>query len=660
MIKKIFYLPFVTLLVGLCSCLMQSCNYLDIDQYINDMQSLDTVFQKKGLTEQFLYNVYSYLPAPGKSWEEGSNNSIPWILCSDEGFNSEDGAANKFSNNIFLAENTGFSRWKRYYEGIRNAGIFIQRAPECKELTTIQMREYIGEAQFLKAYFYFELMKQYGPICIVPENGFTLEQPIEELLVSRNTWDECVDYVGNLLQEAAQNLPTERPSSDFGKPTSGAALAVRSRMLLYNASPLFNGNTSYANFVDKKTGVHYISQTKDESKWAIAALAAKQIIDLGKYKLTTVPRDNNTLELPKNVVSDPDFYNNYPNGAAGIDHYLSYADMFNGAIAGSKNTEIIFAMPGLGIDRFCAPNKMRGWSSYNIPQKLVDAYYMVNGKTIEEGGDDADYPYRAEKSSSNTTFSGYTLPAGVYGWYLNREMRFYATVGFNRSYYVGSSGTNSIYRNFEAQFFKGGNCTKENGGAWHTGDTRYCMTGYLCRKFQHPEDVYGGTGNTNGTVKPKVWMDYRLAEIYMNYVEALNELTGAHTVADQTISRDPAEIRKYFNLIRYRAGLPGISLMDADNVEKMRQLIRRERQIEFAWEGLRYFDVRRWKIANDEENGPITGMSVYKTEEDYYRVIQVKETAYAYKNFTMRKNFWPIPQTEITKNINLVQNPGWE
>ena len=114
-------------------------------------------------------------------------------------------------------------------------------------------------------------------------------------------------------------------------------------------------------------------------------------------------------------------------------------------------------------------------------------------------------------------------------------------------------------------------------------------------------------------------------------------------------------------MIRYRAGLPGITLSDADNAEKVRQLIRKERQIELAWEGHRYFDVRRWKIAIEEENDNVTGMAVNKKEDDgFYRVVQVKEVAYAYKRFSSRKNFWPIPQTEITKNTNIVQNPGWE
>lgn len=658
MIRKYIYLPLTTLLIGLSTCLLQSCNYLDIDQYINDMQSLDTVFQKKGLTEQFLYNVYSYLPAPGKSWDADDKSSVPWILSSDEAFNVEPAGVNDFCNNIFNADNKIYSRWKRYYEGIRNASIFIQRAPECKELSAIQLREYLGEAEFLKAYYYFELMKQYGPVCIVPETGFSLEQPIEEILISRSTWDECVTYVDNLLREAALKLPNVRPSSDFGKPTSGAALAVRSRMLLYSASPLFNGNTSYVDFKDKLTGVNYISQTKDESKWAVAALAAKQVIDKNEYELNILIEDEKTPPLPEHIVSDPNFYNAYPSGAAGIDHYLSYSEIFNGGISGSKNKEIIFAMPGGGVDQYCAPNKMRGYSSYNITQKLVDAYYMVNGKTIEEGMNDPDYPYRTKKLDTPTNFSGYLLPSGVYGWYLNREMRFYATVSFNRSYYFGYSGLRNGNKNFEAEFFVGGNCRAETSGTWMSDKFRYCMTGYLCRKFQHAEDVFGGS--YYGSVKPKVWVDYRFAEIYLNYVEALNELTGAHTIDGKTISRDPAEIVKYFNLIRYRAGLPGITLGDTNDANHIRQLIRKERQIEFAWEGLRYFDVRRWKIANEEENDKVTGMAVYQEEENYYRVVQVKEVAYAYKSFSMRKNFWPIPQTEITKNINIVQNPGWE
>lgn len=656
MMKKIFSTLATGCLLGLFALSYQSCNYLDIDEYINDMQSLDTVFQKKETTEEFLYHTYSYLVNPGKSWED---DGVPWVLCSDEAFGTEDVAYNDFCTNQFDASKTAYSKWKHYYEAIRTASIFLNRIGDCKELTAIQLREYTGEAQFLKAYYYFELMKQYGPVCMVPESGFKLDQPMSEILIPRNTWDECVDYVAGLLKQAAQNLPDIHPSNDWGKPTKGAAYAVLSRLLLYHASPLFNGNTSYADFVNSKTGTPYINQEYQEEKWAQAAAAAKKVINNSNYNLhTEKATEGKTPALPVNVTSDPDFYKDYPDGAAGIDPLLSYSEIFNGGIAGSTNEELIFAMAGVNIDRDCAPVKMRGRSLFNIPQKLVDAYYMVNGKTTEEGKTDPDYPYQEEKSGSNKNFSGYILSKGTYGHYLNREMRFYATIGFSNSYYFGTSSTgNSANKNFNAQFYKNGNCAK-GAATWATNANYYPMTGYLCRKFQHPEDVYGGS--YYGALKPKVWAEYRLAEIYLNYVEALNELTISHTVDNEVISRDPAEIRKYFNLIRYRAGLPGISTTDAQNPVRMKELIKRERQIELAWEGHRYFDTRRWNIAKDVENGHVTGLAVYKDEDDgFYREVQVKEVSFAYKTYSRRKNFWPIPQTEITKNPNLDQNPGW-
>lgn len=656
MMKKIFRILIFAFCVGCFPMTYQSCNYLDIDQYITDMQSLDSVFRKKETTEQFLYNAYSYLVNTGKAWDDDANG-IPWVPCSDECFGTLYGAYNAFGNNIMDAGNDYYVKWKKYYEGIRNTGIFLNRVTECEELSSIQLKEYIGEAQFLKAYYYFELMKQYGPVCIVPEEGFRLDQSMDEILIARSTWPECVAYVADLLKQAAMNLPIKRPGNEFGKPTQGAAYAVLSRLLLYDASPLFNGNTSYADFVNKRTGVPYISQEYEEVKWALAAAAARKVIRNEEYELYAKEADKTTPALPANVTSDPHYYDNYPEGANGIDAYRSYSEIFNGTVPGSTNKEIIFGFPSMSIDKEMAPLKMRGWSCYNIPQKLVDAYYMANGKTITEGSTDPDYPYATEKSSSEKSFSGYILPAGTYGWYLNREMRFYATVGFNNSYYLGSSSTNAYYKNFKAGFFNGGNCDKSNN--FTSDPNTYCMTGYLCRKFQHPEDVYT---SSYGAVKAKVWMEYRLGEIYLNYVEALNELNGggSYTVDGEVIAWNAADVKKYFNMIRYRAGLPGVTDSDVANKERMRELIRKERQIELAWEGLRYFDVRRWKIADTEENMVITGMAVNKKEnEGFYSEVQVREVSYAYKTYSRRKNFWPIPQTEITKNTQLDQNPGW-
>lgn len=652
MLKKIFLPVLVGLLCGISSWTFQSCNFLDIDPYITDMQSLDTVFQKKEQTLAYLYNVYSYMPNNGASW---SDNGAPWVPVSDECFGTfrKDGYSyNYFATNEMDANDAYYVKWKQYYQGIRTASIFLKRVYECKELNSMELRQSLGEAQFLRAYYYFELMKQYGPVCLAPDEGFQLDAPISDILIPRNTWDECVAFVSSELKKAAANLLPGFPASDFGKPTSGTANAVLSRLLLYNASPLYNGNTSYAGFINKVTGKHYFNQEVQDVKWAEAAVAAKKVIEEGPYMLYTYPKDDDTPDLPEGVTSDPDFYKTYPEGAAGIDHYKSYSNIFNGTVAGAENIEMILGRPNMAIDKHMGPLKMYGWSSYNITQKLVNAYYMQDGSSVL---------YPSESLTENQSFSGYLLMKDVHSWYVNREMRFYATVGFSGSYYWGTSASETSMKKFQAEFFKGGNCSKNYylnaQGVSPRDPNSYCMTGYLCRKFQHIEDCYH---SSYSLVKPKVWTEYRLAEIYLNYVEALNELTREYTVDEVSVHRDPTEIKKYFNLIRHRAGLPGMTSADANNPDRVRELIRRERQIELAWEGHRYFDVRRWKIANEEENGPVQGLNVNKPKgSEFYTVVDVKEASYAYKAFSPRKYFWPIPQSEIIKNTNLDQNPYW-
>ena len=148
----------------------------------------------------------------------------------------------------------------------------------------------------------------------------------------------------------------------------------------------------------------------------------------------------------------------------------------------------------------------------------------------------------------------------------------------------------------------------------------------------------------------------------LNYVEAMNELDQAYTINDITVTRNTSEMKRCFNLIRYRAGLPGITDADVANVERMRELIARERQIEFAWEGRRYHDLRRTKKAIIYENAPVMGCDVSATEAEkdkFYNIIQVKERDWIYKVFTRRQTFFPIPKSEVDKNPNLDQMPGF-
>jgi hypothetical protein len=527
----------------------------------------------------------------------------------------------------------------------------------------------MGEAYFVKAMLYFELMKEWGTVPIVPEEPVSFDTPVSELMVERNTWDECSDYVSGLLKEAIRLLPSQyMDDGEIGKPLKTSAMAVLSRLSLYTASPLFNGeNIEFSGFRNN-AGKPYLNPEKNPEKWAVAAAAAKQLVDLKPNDLFTVPKKNNTPAFPVPADEQADF----PNGVGGIDPYHSYSDMFTGVHQlVSTNREVLFSKQVTSrnaANRYTAPRVINGWGDVCVPQGLVNAYYMIDGRTIDNASNEYPYNGKEDYTATDSTFSGqanldgFTILSGTHKWYVNREMRFYATIGYNNSLYP-STTTPSNQLNLRdgrtAKFYR----DSQSGKDWATSlpttnSDDYPMTGYLCRKFIGYEDSW----HTGARQSTKYCMVYRMAEIYLNYVEAMNELDQSYTIDGITVSRDFNEMKRCFNLIRHRAGLPGISIDDVSDREKMRELILRERQIEFAWEGLRYFDLRRTKKAVIYENAPVMGCNVNVREADrdnFYSEVRVSEKNYTYKVFVSRQTFFPIPKTEIDRNPNLDQFPGY-
>ncbi|MDP4205406.1 MAG: RagB/SusD family nutrient uptake outer membrane protein [Bacteroidota bacterium] len=668
-IKKTIIVSII-LLMGVGG-IFQSCSFLDIDPYTTDLFTLDTIFVKKEYAQKYLNNVYSYMVDYGNDTPWG-HNSMPWNYITDEalvGYKRQAHIYNYFCNNEMTAQDLGnFDRWDYFYEGIRKANTFIQRINACKEVSTAQRSEWIGEATFVKACVYFELMLAHGPVPIVPDNPVSFDTPINKLMVERNTWDECSNYVSNLLETAIKLLPNQVvDNADFGKPTKYAAMAVLSRLSLYTASPLYNGdNAEFVNDFKNKAGVPYLNPVKSMEKWAIAAANAKRLVDLKPNDLYTVPKMANTPNFPVPAEEQADF----PDGVGGIDPYHSYADIFNGECAlASTNKEILFSRQASDINagnQYTTPGFLFGWGVYSIPQNLVDAYYMIDGHSIDNAS--AAYPYETGYTDNEVVFSGskssngFTILSGTHKWYVNREMRFYATVAYNNSYFPSTSTPPDKIDQQDgkvAKYFRDSKSGKDYSLNRSGGEAEeYPMTGYLCRKFIHYEDSYV----PGGRQKPKYNVAYRMAEVYLNYVEAMNELDKSYTINGITVSRNVEEMRHYFNMIRHRAGLPGITASDAADVQKMRALILRERQIEFAWENRRYFDLRRTKTAVINENAPVMGCDVTATEAEkdkFYNVIRVKERDWTYKVFTRRQTFLPIPKHEIDKNPNLTQMPGF-
>jgi hypothetical protein len=652
-----------------------SCNYLDIDPYITDLFTLDTIFQKQEYTQEYLNNVYSYLIDNGsyRFNPANTNRTMPWATIADDcvsgykrGINAQNYAL--WSNNEATPENlSNFDRWDFFYEGIRRANTFLLRVNECREVTPIKRQEWIGEATFVKALVYFELMLAWGPVPIVPDEPLDFDTPISELMIERNTWDECSAYVEALLLRAIELLPESRLDvSETGKATRNAARAVLSRLTLYTASPLFNGQNHEFLSWTNNAGTPYLNPNFNSEKWAKAAAAAKALVETKPNDLYTVPKKGNT----PGVSVPADEQANFPAGVGGIDHYHSYKDMFDGeCVRASTNPELLFTKQNSDINgytRYMDPGMIDGWSGFYFPQRIVDLYYMADGRDINSAS--AEYPYestgytsRDSTWSGERTTDGFTLLTNTRKWYANREMRFYATVTFNNSFYPSTSTRPDLVGadGKAALFFSNSVSGKEAAAQRPSAEgEEYAMTGYLCRKFTHYEDSW----LSGGRRKLKYGINYRMAEVYLNYVEAMNELDKSYEIDNITVSRDEAEMRRCFNLIRHRVGLPGITAGDVRDRQRMRDLIERERLLEMMWEGRRYFDTRRNKKAMTYENEPVMGLNVSartSAPENFYTVVRATERNYLYKVFTTRQTFWPIPKHEIDKNYNLDQMIGY-
>ncbi len=523
------------------------------------------------------------------------------------------------------------------------------------------MRDFKGRAYFLRAYFYFYLVRLYGPVVILPDRAFDTDEGVASASFERSTYDECMEKVCADFEMAASLLPIDRIEALQYLPTKGAALAFKARMQLYAASPLFNGNSYYADWKDTQ-GRNFISQTEDKVKWGKAAATFKRIIDMRKYAIHTVSKLNNdrgtgTWPLPA-TVSDA----NFPDGSGDIDAYKSYKTLFDGTLQPYVVKEYISYIPnsmvvgnGYGDYRLVMPSKVYGNAMFSVTLDLIDEYRMADGRAFSEATPEEK---SGDAVGQDATFSQDYQLSGLRAHRDNgREPRFYATIGFNACIWPSTShrsGLSAGTRNYVADYYFGGSGSNLNN------NNERNRTGYTNRKYVHQDDCIVW----EGVVKAKTYPLFRYAEALLGYVEAMNEMDGSYTdeEAQVTVTRDVDQMVSYFNQIRYRAGQPGITAADAADQSRMRELIKHERLIEFAFEGQRYWDLRRWKDAYDAYNKPIRGLDVSARESQraqFYteRIWNTEQTMK--RMFSNKMYLWPLDRNVLRKNGKLVQNPGW-
>ena len=537
----------------------------------------------------------------------------------------------------------------------------------------------------MRGYAYYHLLMNYGPLLIVGDEVLSTSESAEYYNRERSTYDESVDYICNEFKLATQGIygPTEQSISYSDRPTKGAALALIARLRLFQASPLFNGGDAarqcFSNWQRKSDGADYVNQTYDPDRWAVAAAAAKQVIDMDYYSLFTVMPDNqHPYPLADNVPTAP-----FPDGAGGIDPFHSFADMFNGEGIISTNKEFIWAMPSGSVYSYTKhsfPVGFGGWGGMSVPQRVVDCFLMMDGRDIHNAS--AEYPYVADLNQTigtNKVLGSYQLRGDVPKMYDNRSARFYASIGFpGRLWTMNSASSDASYIN--QQFWYSHDDSKAGLAGAGSNVNDYNISGYTPVKYVLPDDSWaGGKGNVKGSfiTSPKPFAIIRYAEVLLEYVEALNNVTGTVTVTtpdmtgtdvEVTVSRDVQEMAKYFNMIRYRVGLPGPSLSDMNDASRFEQIIRNERQVELFNEGYRYFDTRRWGtfLTDDANMSNWRGLDVTKDRtnangnEGFWNIVTINTQNVRDRIALPKMVFLPIRHDELLKVPNADQNFGWD
>lgn len=598
-----------------------------LDKSPDDQLTLDMIFKDKTRTEDWLAGIYSNVPDP--YW--GNTRTLGWDPLSDDMAPST--GWEQFGWSVIGMQTGNWNPstswdpnyWVELPKRIRSAYIFLDNVkPNPAQLVTEEEVNLMkAEARFMIAYYYTLLLETYGAIPF--HLGLTdPNASAEELMIGQTPFDQVVQWAEKELLDLSAILPAKYSAAQkYGRATSIMCLAVRARLLLFAASPLVNGNTAYAGFVNNK-GETIFNGNYSVDKWKTAAAASK-------------------LLLEKAESAGHKLYIEY-NADGSIDPFLSYQNMlFRRPQDG--NDEILFARPDCNIweyDRHAQPRGTGGNGGLGITQSLVDAFFMENGRRIDDplsGYQEKGFSKTAEVRNTRWAESqgnGKVTLEGTYNMYTHREPRFYISVLYNGAWYRRENRTTEFY-----------------SGNWDGGPTHDApQNGYLVRKKVHPDH-----DPRNGTNPYRPGILYRLGEVYLNYAEALNESDANHP-----------DILKYVNLIRIRAGVPqyGVgkdALPVPSSQEGMRKAIRDERRVELNNEGIRYRDVRRWKIGEAVLNGNFYGMNFSGTEKDDNESNPkafFKRSVYQKRIFTAKNYWFPIPQTEIDKNPNLVQNPGWK
>lgn len=632
--------------------LSTSCsNWLDVVPQ-SDIKTIDSDFETYAGAAEWLRSCYVFLQFPYDPAANvaffGSDEMVAdnYLLNSGHpvGLDIITGKQNVLSpyDDCWLERIN--DRREDYYTAISLCNHFINRIDNVYNLEEVDKKEWKAEVKALKAFYYFELVRRYGPVIIAPEE-IDPNQDVEKLKLPRSHVDTCFNYIVRLCDEAAPDLPvSSKKKSDrrayFNKE---AALALKARVLVYQASDLFNGNPDYANFKNKD-GEPLFSDKKDPEKWKRAADAAIAVIDCARQEggasLIEGSSSNTPLQSTMLDIENSIHTFNFSNKEAlwMVRMYMGY-DIYQ------------YVMPKFNDGSY---HTLQG-ACYVPTMKMVEMFYTENGLPIDQDlrwvGSGNPYAISVETNPKYTGVVALNEP--VLALHRNREPRFYADIAADRCYWrLGTTEEN----NYKVEVYQ--------GEGWGLEATRLNaltpqnITGYYLKKWSYSKSNIAEHQNLLQDVGDTPFPIFRLAEMYLIAAEALNEYKAA---PDQ-------EVYDYLNVVRRRAGIPDVEVAwrnakDPTKVqtkEGMRDIIRQEWNIEFAFEGYRYWNVRRWKIANIELNEKVFGWNVVGNNvNSFYNNGNGPVVVFSGNKFVAPRDYlYPIRSEEVQR-AGCVQNPGW-
>lgn len=636
---KIFNKTILVVVTFISLSLSTGCKkYLDVSDEIAESLTLEQVFENPVLIRRWHGGLFSCITEYSSIGMNDPNGFAGvWVPMASESTLSANGFWPMI--NGFTAANADFQRWGTLYKIIRDANIFIARvAPRGSVndqyvLSEQEVKRMKAEAKFLIAYSYFSLFELYGPVPLVTE---ILDPQGKELDFPRASVDETVAYIDQLLVEAVQSgdLPEtliknsnvtgndKYNLNEIVRPTVTAALALRAKLAVYAASPVFNGGYQETLTLANPDG-KALFRAYDREKWVTAKKRLEELF------ANTTKNGHKLFKAYTNGVFDADqsvyqlfqIYNDEILWATGKNGY-------NGSTAQDENTN--------PRDMFV------GWSYIGISQNAVDAFFVKDGLTIEES---KLYKEDGFTDVLNPCNENKRIDKNVFNMYANREPRFYAGIAYQgKSWSIQPPGRPDYTIGFA------------RGQGTDNSSADNPRTGYLPAKFKNRQILFTD-GYPWNWARPSILL--RLADFYLYYAEVCNEVDA----------NDPNVIT-YLDLVRERAGIPGYRQLAAEgkkniigNQAMQRKMIQRERRVELFAEGQRFFDIRRWMVADDKDEDPrllyAMNMNGYSDRpvgaaDSYFTRVLLER-----RSWTRALYLYPIPQADILRSKFLVQNPLW-